>query len=251
MKTRFAKFVDGTFGFFLMFLAAFAVLCYFIPKPFAALTALSFASALFLIFGFRERANGEKLRLSRAADAMFFDFMFEASAAPARLLKKGLCSRGKEATVRGNALYLDGTAAFFCFDAPPTQNELARDLAKAKRYGANKILEFSKLPLPAFPQINGYTVKPIIGDDVYKLFASLDCLPKRKFEEKPRRRFAALLSALSKDRIPRYLLLAGGLTAVTLFTQSIATTVCAAIATALLVASIIYTAVKTKKHGAS
>lgn len=234
-----------------MFLAAFAVLCYFIPKPFAALTALSFSSALFLIFGFRERANGEKLRLSRAADAMFFDFMFEQNSAPARLLKKGLSSRGKDATVRGNALYLGNTAAFFRFDTPPTQSDIARDVAKAKRYGASIVLELSKLPLPSFPQINGYTVKPIIGDDVYKLFASLDALPKRKFEEKPRRRFAALLSALSKDRIPRYVLLAGGLSAVTFFTQSIATAVCAVIATALLIASIIYTAVKNKKHGAS
>lgn len=233
-----------------MYLAAFAVTCYFIPRSFAALTALSFSSALFLIFGFRERISGNRLKLSRAADNMFFDFMFEPSNTAAKLLKSGLERKGTFSVVHGNALYYLKTASFFHFDSPPSQNDVARDVAKAKKYGATKILVFTKLPAQAFPQLDGYEIISIVGDDVYKLFASLDCMPPRRFEEKPRRRFAALSSALSKDKLPRYFLLAGGLTAVSVFTRSVITYVCAAIATALFVATAIVTAVKSKKHGA-
>ena len=251
MKTRFAKFIDGTLGLTLMFIAAFAVLCYFIPKSFAALTALSFCSAAFLFFGFRERINGDKVKLSKNASAMFFDFMFEGSNAPAKLLKSGLSEKGLSVTVRGNALFTGNTAAFFHFAAPPTQNDMAKDIAKAKRYGATKILVFSELPAPPFPQIDGFEIVAVTSDEVYKLFASLDCLPERKFEKKGRRRFAALLSALSKDKIPRYFLLASGLFAVAYFTKSVACAVCAAVSAVLFVSAIIYGAVKTKKHGAS
>ena len=251
MKTRFAKIIDGTLGFTLMFLAAFSVLCYYIPKSFAALAALSFCSALFLIFGFRARINGNKLKLSQDTGAMFFDFMFADSAAPAKLLKKGLGEKGVESAVHGSALYAGNTAAFFHFGSPPQKTDIAKAITKAKRYGANKLLIFSELPAEPFPSVDGYEITNIVGDDVYKLFGSLGALPEHKFERKKRRRFSALLSALSKDKIPRYLLLAAGLAAVAFFAKSIVAAVCAAIALALFIASTVFYAVKSKKHGAN
>ena len=249
MKTRFAKLIDGTLGFTLMYIAVFAVLCYYIPKSFAALTALSFCSALFIIFGFKERVSGNKLKLTQNASAMFFDFLFEPSSAPAKLLKSGLSGKGITASIRGSALYTNGAAAFFHFGQPPTQSDIAKDMAKAKKYGAAKILIFTETPAPPFPQIDGYEIISVAGDDVYKLFRSLDCLPEHKFEKKNKLRFSALRSALSKDKIPRYFLLSAGLFAVAYFTSSIVCTVCAAIAAVLFVSSIVFGAVKTKKHG--
>ena len=234
----------------LMYFAAFAVLCYFVPKSFAALTALSFCSALFLIFGFKERVNGSKTKLSKNASEMFFNFMFEGNGAPAKLLKNGLSQKGISSSVRGGALYAAGTAAYFHFSEPPSQSDIARDIAKAKRYGCKKLLVFSEIAKP-FPQIDGYEITPVTGDDVYKLFCSLDCLPKRRFEKKQKRRFAALASALSKDKLPRYFLLAAGLAAVAVFTRSIICAVCAAVAAALFVGSIIFGAVKAKKRSAT
>lgn len=250
MKTRFAKFIDGTLGFVLMYAAAFSVLCYFIPKSFAALTALSFCSALYLIFGFKERINGSKTRLSKNASEMFFNFMFEGNNAPAKLLKTGLNNKGISSALHGNALYTGKTSAFFHFASPPTQTDVARDVAKAKRYGCKKLLVFSESSKP-FPQIDGYEIVSVTGDDVYRLFRSLDCLPERKFNKKSKRRFSALLSALSKDKLPRYFLLAAGLGAVAFFTRSVVCIVCAAVAVILFVASVVFCAVKAKKRSAT
>ncbi len=240
MKSKFAKFVDGTLGAVLIFAAATAVLRYYTTMELAAFSAAAVtACILFMLRFIGKRKDGERYLSSRTAD-MFYDFMFEDDRSPARRLCDGLKSRGENAVLHGSGVYLGKTAAFCLFDAPPDSKAVARIIARARHYGATKVVVLSKAAPTSTVAVKGVTVKPVIGDDVYKLFASLGCLPDRRFEKPASVRFAALRGALAKDRIVRYLVLSAVLFAATPVIYSPVTVACAFTAAALFIAACAY-----------
>ena len=248
VKSKFAKFVDATVGATLIFAAATAVLRYYTTLYFAMFAASCLTFCAVVMLSFRSRKKSDAQKLSKNADGMFFDFMFENDAAPAKLLCRGLKAKGIDAKVRGNGVYMGNTAAFTVFDGRLDDKTAARMISRAKHYGATKAVILCKLPPAATPDVDGFTVKTVCGEDVYKLFASLGALPKHRFEQKRGKRFAAFRSALGKDKIVRYLLLAASMTALTvLFDYSVTTIACAVICAALFVASAIFNIVKAAK----
>lgn len=239
MKSKFAKFIDGTVGACLIFLAATAVMRYYTTLELAMFSAAAItacACLLLKLFG-KKRENAQ--RLSADADAMFFDFMFSDESAPAKLLYAGLKAKDPATKLRGKGVYLNSTAAFCVFAAPPDKKTIARCIAKAKHYGASKTVVLSKTPPQAAVDVEGMTVKFAYGDDVYKLFGSLDALPQKNFAEKQRSRRSAFGAALGKDKIIRYALLSASLFAVSVLNgYSVITLVCACACAALAVASV-------------
>ncbi len=239
MKTRFAKFVDRTLGAALLFAVLTAVLRYYTTTALAAFSAAAITASLYFMFGIIGRNKADGLALTRRADEMFADFMFESRALPARKLCSGLKSRGVDARVLANAVYAGKCAAFFSFDAPLDTAAAARIIARAKRNGADKATVFCRKPPSSTVSVKDFTLDAVSGDDVYKLFASLDALPEHRFERTTRSR--TLRGILDKNKIPRYALLSAamfGVSAITGF--SIVPLVCASVAAVLFITASIF-----------
>ncbi len=251
MKTRFAKFVDNTLGCLMLFTAVTACLLYFLPTDLAVFGAFSITSTAFVILKTRQRKKIGEQSVSKAARNMFFDFMFESDALPPKLLLNGLKARGKDAKIRGKAVYVGGVCAYCDFsDAAITPEKIARRIGIAKHYGAKKLLLLLRVPPVETVEIADFEVQAICGEDVYKLFGSLNALPDGKYAKKQRKRFARLGGALGKDRIPRYAVLSALLIALTVMTDmSVVTLVCAVISSALLIASIVFTLISALRRG--
>lgn len=246
MKSKFAKFIDGTLGAALIFFAAVAVLRYFIPATdLTVFCALSITACVCLLAKLRGRKNGEKVRISKAADDMFFEFMFLPQNVPAKLLAAGLKSRGENAATHGSGVYVGKTAAY-CVFGQSDESAAARLIAKAKHYGANKLVILCKAP-PPVPQVDGMDIKLVCGDDVYKLFASLNALPQKKYAEQNTSRRSAFKNAFSPDKIIRYVLLAVAFFFVARFSRSIITFACAVLCAALAVIGITIAVVRKAK----
>lgn len=249
MKSKFAKFIDRTLGAALLFVAATAVLRYYLPLYVAALAASAVTAVLYIITGAIAKKRDGIAEASRATEEMFYDFMFENERAPARLLQSGLKSRGVKSELHGNALYSGSSAAFFAFDAPPSDKDVARMVSRAAHYGKKTILVFCKTPPRLSVAPDGIKIRTVHGDDVYRLYASLGALPKRRFDKSKRAgKLSAYKGALDKDKIVKYLLLSASLFAVAWLTGfSIVTTACAGLAAALFVASAVFNIVKAVK----
>lgn len=251
MKSKFAKFIDGTVGACLIFFAAVAVMRYYTTLQLAVFCAAAITACACLLLKLFGRKKEQALRLSAAADGMFFDFLFADDGAPAKLLHAGLKAQNPAAKIRGKGVYLNGTAAFCCFGTPPDKKTAARFIAKAKHYGASKIVILSKAPPLSTVDVDGITVKTVYGDDVYKLFASLDALPKKQYEQKRKSRRAALYGAFGKDKIIRYAILSASMFAVSVLNgYSVITFACACACAALAAVSValsLSTAIKNRK----
>ncbi|MDE6294191.1 MAG: hypothetical protein K2L88_06190, partial [Clostridiales bacterium] len=144
MKSKFAKFIDGTLGAALIFFAAVAVLRYFIPATdLTVFCALSITAGVCLLSKLRGTRKGEQVRISKAADDMFFEFMFLPQNAPALALAAGLKARGENAVTHGSGVYANKTAAY-CVLNQADERDVARLIAKAKHYGANKLIILCK-----------------------------------------------------------------------------------------------------------
>ena len=249
MKSTFAKFIDRTLGAALLFIAATAVLRYYLPLYVAALSASAVTATVFIITGAIVKKRNGLAEVSRAAEEMYYDFMFENAYAPAKLLQSGLTARGVSSKLHGSALYSDTAAAFFAFDMPPDDKAVARMVARATHYGKKSIVIFCKAPPHITIAPDGINIRVVCGDDVYRLYASLGTLPKRKFNKPAHSgRFAAFKGALDKDKTARYLLLSASLFAVAWITGfSIVTTVCAGIAALLFILSAVFNIIGTVK----
>ncbi len=249
MKSNFAKIVDHTLGAALLFFAVTAIMAAFVPIGVAAGAAVSVTAAAFIILDFKERKAEGKVKLSEAADTMFFDFMFEDERLPAKLAAAALVARGENAAATRSAVYLGKTAAFFRFSAPPDDGRIARDIAIAKRHGATNIVEFCHAaPAYSLPEVSGFTVKIVDGENTYKLMASLGALPPKRFAAAKKKRFAAFKGALGKDKIVKYALLSAGLFVIASLTRfSVVTVVCASISAVLFAASLIGNIVSSLK----
>ncbi|MCM1368479.1 MAG: hypothetical protein NC184_06710 [Roseburia sp.] len=244
MKSKFAKFTDCTLGAALVFFAATAVLRYYTTLELAMVCATAITACALLLLKTRERTGAEKQRLSAAAEAMFFDFMFMSDAAPARLLHSGLKARGNAAVMHGGGVYLGETAAFCVFDGAVNAEKSARLVAKAKRFGAKRVVILCKSSPTSTVNVDGFTVTTVCGDDVYRLFASLDCLPEKKFTAAKKSRLAAFSGALDGNKILKYILLAATFYVFAMFTRSLITFVCACACALLAIASIVFCVLK-------
>ena len=251
MKSKFAKLIDGTLGAALIFFAAVAVLRYFIPATdLTVFCALSITAGVCLLAKLRGNKNGEKVRISKAADDMFFEFMFLPKNAPAKLLATGLKLKELNAVLHGDGVYVGKTAAY-CVFGEATESDAARLIAKAKHYGASTLILLCKAP-PPVPQVDGMEVKLVYGDDAYKLFASLNALPQKKYAENNTARRSAFKNAFSSDKIIRYALLAVAFFFTAKFSRSIVTFACAVLCAALAVIGISIAIVrKAKKRKAT
>ncbi|MDE6201588.1 MAG: hypothetical protein K2M47_06920 [Clostridiales bacterium] len=246
MKSKFAKFIDGTIGALLIFFAAFAIMRYFIPATDAAVfCAVTVTAGLCMLTRLRGKKKGELLRISKAADDMFFEFMFLPDNAPAVKLADALKAKGENAVRHGNGVYLNNTAAYCCFNNPPDQGACARLIAKAKHYSADKLIIISKAP-PPVPQVDGIDIATVCGDDAYRLFASLNALPERKYAETAKRH-GAFKNAFSRDKILRYLVLAFSFFFAAWVSRSVITFACSVLCAALAVISVAMTAVHAVK----
>lgn len=226
MKSKFAKFIDATVGACLIFFAAIAVFRYFIPTTdLVVFCAASVTLALCLVGGFKNKQNSKRFRISKAADDMFFEFMFLPDNAPAKLIAKGLKAKDIDAATVGAGVYVGDTAVYTVFSDAHDQITVARLIAKAKHHGAKKLIVLCKTP-PPVPNVDGIEIKTVVGDDVYKLFASLGALPEKKYSVNARRQ-SALKGAFSSDKIIRYVILAVAFFFVARFSRSIVTFICA------------------------
>ncbi|MCH5156206.1 MAG: hypothetical protein J1F69_06310 [Clostridiales bacterium] len=247
MKSKFAKFIDGTVGVFLIFFAAVAVFRYFIPASDIVLfCAFSVTAAICLLSKLRTKKRGERFTISKAADDMFFEFMFLPENAPAALLASGLKAKNEPVVRHGGGVFVNDTAAYCVFSQPADEAISARLIAKAKHYGANKLILFCKSP-PVVPQVDGVTVTSVYGDDVYTLFASLNALPKRKYADKSNVRQNAFKNAFSPDKIVRYAVLAVSFYFVSQFSRSIITFACSVFCAALSLIAITLSIVRAAK----
>lgn len=208
MKSKFAKFVDATLGACLIFFAATAVLRYYTTLELAAVSGFAVAACACLLMHVTGANKRNATRLSSAADDMFYELMFCAPRAHAKMLHDGLKSKYEHARLHGNAVYLGKTAAACVFDRAPTANDTARIIARAKHYGANKVVVLCKTPPDERIDADDFTVTYVVGNDVYKLFGALGCLPRKKYSPKKKNRALGLSAALGKDKIIRYFLLA-------------------------------------------
>lgn len=248
MKSKFAKITDGTLGASLLFFAAYAVMRYYLPNSLAVFSAAAVAMTALLLFGLSGRRRDAEHRLSAAAEDMFYDFMFLPPDAPVRLLAKGLRVRGESPTVHGSGLYLGGVAAYAVFDKPLDSAACARLIARARHYGAARVIALVKSPPASAVDVKDVKFRAVVGDETYKLFASLSALPPHKFERAARPRFYAFRNALAKDRIFRYLVLSASLFIVFRVTSSIVAVACAAIAAALFLAAAVYNIARSAKQ---
>ena len=237
MKSKFAKFVDGTLGAALIFLAATAVLRYYTTLSLATFLAVAVTACAVLLLHATGKRKHEKLMLSKAADDMFFDFMFEDDASPAKKLTAALKAKGVNAVRRGGGVYAGSCAAFCAFDDPPKPKQIARIISKAKHYGAKRAVIFSKAPPTAAVEVGDFSVSCVNGNDVYKLFASLGALPAKR-ERKKHKRFA-FAAVLAADKTVRYFVLAAAMFFIGITLKSLITFVCACACAALGVACVV------------
>lgn len=244
MKSKFAKFTDRTLGAALVFFAATAVLRYYTTLELAMFCAAAVTACALLLLKTKERVGVEKQRLSDEAEAMFFDFMFTGDGAPARHLYKGIKARDDSAVMHGNGVYLGKTAAFCAFDGALDAKASARLVSKAKHFGAKRVVVFCKDTPKSTVDVDGFPIKTVCGDEVYKLFASLKCLPEKKFARAKKSRLAAFSGALGGDKIVKYALLSATFYVFAIFTRSIITFVCACACALLAAASITFFTVK-------
>lgn len=247
MKSKFAKFVDSTLGAFLVFIAATAVFRYFTTLELAVFSGMTVAACAVLLLhvtGVKRRAGHD---LSRAADAMFREFMFLPDTAPAKKLHAALVKKRPEARLHGKAVYLGKTAAVFMFD-DASQRALARAVNAARHFGAKRAVFFTKAPPESTLEVVGFDTKYVSGDAVYTLFRSLDALPEPVYstEKSARKAFAGALGA---DKTLKYLLLSACL----FFTSalsgySVIPFACAIVSAALCIASLTATVIKRAKR---
>ncbi len=246
MKSKFAKFIDRTIGAMLIFFAAFAVFRYFIPATDAAVfCAVTVTVGVCMIARRRGKRKGELLRISKAADDMFFEFMFLPDNAPAVQLTEALKAKGENAVRHGNGVYMNNTAAYCCLSQPLDEGTCARLIAKAKHYGANRLVIVSKAP-PPVPQVDGMEIATVCGDDAYKLFGSLNALPPKKYAETTKHH-GAFKNAFSRDKILRYITLAASFFFVAWISRSVITFACSVLCAALAIISVTMTAVRAVK----
>lgn len=251
MKSKFAKFVDCTLGAALVFFAATAVLRYYTTLDIAAFSAVAVTACAVILMRFTGKRKESKIKLSHAADDMFYEFLFEDDIAPAKRLADGLKAKGVNAVRRGKGVYTDSRAAYCLFDdTPPTARTVARLVSKAKHYGKNTAIIFCRSAPPSPVDTGDFSVRYVCGDDVYKLFGALGALPAAR-ERKKKKRFAAFSSALGTDKTVRYLLLAAAMFFIGITLKSIVTFVCACICAALCVATLAVAAVKKLKRKTS
>ncbi|MCH5161154.1 MAG: hypothetical protein J1G04_03900 [Clostridiales bacterium] len=249
-KSKFAKFIDATVGSALIFAAAYAVLRYFMPSTFAVLSAVSVTGAVWLIFRTRAKNADMREQLSHKADDFFYEFMFLPDNAPAKHLSKGLQRKGVATALHGNALYTENKGAFFFFDGPPNERSIARSISRAEHYGKKEIIIFSRRPIQNILNAD-FAVTTVCGDDVYKLFASLDILPESKHAKIRRDRRMMFRAALSKDKIARYFVLSAALFGTSyLLGFSVVMTICASVAAVLCISSIIFAIAQSAKEKA-
>lgn len=250
VKSKFAKFVDGTIGAILIFIASAAIFAYYTPVPMLSIfSGITVTVCAILLLRLKNKRDCAKQKLSQNAADMFFDFMFLDEYAPAKLLCAGLNGKAQRAVRRGKGVYLNRTAAFCFFGCPPNEATAARTMARAKHYGANTTLFLTERQSHVPTDIAGITAKNIYGDDVYKLFASLCALPEKKFARRKKSRRAALSGALSKDKILRYVLLSAFMFALSVFLhRSVIMLACAVICAALAIAATTLNAVKYAKE---
>ena len=249
MKSTFAKIVDKTVGAVLIFAAATAVLRYYTTLDYAVFSAIAVTACVLIMSGFAGKRKAEKLKISEAAADMFYDFMFFDDSAPSRLLMNGLKRAGASAVLKGKTVYVGKTAAFCAFDSQLSQRSAARAIARAKHFGAEKLVLFCKAPPASLPDVEGFSLKTVSGDDTYALFASLGALPDRKFEKRKLKRFAAFEHALGKDKLPKYFLLSASMFALTaLIGFSVVTFICASVSSVLFVAACAYNAANARKN---
>ena len=246
MKSKFAKFIDGTVGALLIFFAAVAIFRYFIPSTdLVIFCAASVTAGIFLTAKLCGAKRGERIRISKAADDMFFEFMFLSETAPAAMLTTALKEKGEPAVRRGCGVFVNGTAAYPVFCRAADENYSARLIAKAKHYGADKLIILSKLP-PVVPQVDGITVATVTGDDVYTLFASLNALPQRKYVGTSARH-SAYKNMFSPDKILRYGVLAVLFYFVAKFSRSVVTFACSVLCAALALTAVTLLIVRAAK----
>ncbi len=248
MKSKFAKFVDCTLGAALVFLASTAVLRYYTTLDIAAFLAVAVTACAVVLMRFTTKRRESKIKLGRAADDMFYEFMFEDDIAPVKRLADGLKAKGVAAVRRGNGVYTDKRAAFCMFDdAPLGARAAARLVSKAKRYGKNSAVVFCKVAPAATVDADDFELKYVSGDDVYKLFGALGALPEKRGRKK-KSRFVAFSAALGRDKTVRYFLLAAAMFFIGITLKSLVTFVCACVCAALCLATLVAAAVKRVKQ---
>lgn len=241
MKSKFAKFTDATVGTCLIFTAAVAVFGYYTTTDLAVFSALSVTACVLVLLRFRSKKRDASARLSAAANEMFFEFMFMSDDAPVKLLQSALKAKDPRTVRHGKGVYIGKCAAFCFFAEPPTDGATAYAIAKAKHYGANKITLLCKTaPVSAPPPLDGFTVKTVCGDDVYKLFASVGAVPDKKFTQSRKSRFAAFAGALSGDKALRYALLSVSLGFAAYIGKSLIPFIFAVVSAVLAVLSVIF-----------
>lgn len=250
VKSKFAKFVDATLGACLIFFAATAVLRYYTTLELAAVSGFAVAACACLLLHVSGANKRNATLLSSAADDMFYELMFKDERAHAKLLYDGLKTKSDKTRLHGKTVYLGKTAAVCMFDRAPTANDVARIIARAKHYGAEKAVVLCKIAPAERVNIDGFSVEYAVGNDVYKLFGSLGCLPQKKYSVKKKGRAFGLSSALGKDKILRYLLLSVALFFVATFGGlKIIPLVCACVSATLCVTATILNIVRSaEKH---
>ena len=248
MKSKFAKFVDATLGACLIFFAATGILRYYTTLELAAVSGVAVTACAVLLLHVSGANKRNATLLSSAADDMFYELMFTDGRAHAKLLYGGLKAKSDKARIHGQTVYFGKTAATCIFDRTPSAHDVARTVARAKHYGATKALVLCKAMPTERIEIDGFSVKYVVGNDVYKLFGSLGCLPPVKYSAKKKNRALGLSAALGKDKILRYLLLSVALFFVAMFGGlKIIPLVCACISAALCVTATILNIVRSGK----
>lgn len=250
MKSKFAKFVDGTLGSCLIFLAATAVFRYFTTLELAVFSGITVTACAILLLHVTGLKNANKQRLSSAAEDMFYEFMFLPDNAPSKLLYKALSLKRDDVKLHGITVYVGKTAAVCMFDSI-TKKNLARTVSIAKHYGATSAVILCAAPPTEKLDVDGFDVKYVIGNDVYTLFASLAALPEPNYSVKHPRRRNTFAGALDKNKAAKYLVLSACLFFVSIITgYSIIPFACAVISALLFIATIAFNVVKHVKSAA-
>ena len=248
MKSKFAKFIDGTIGVLLIFFAATANFRYYTTLELAVFSGITVAACAVLVLHVTGIKRMTAQKISAAAADMFYEFMFFDERTPLKFLYTGLKAKGENVKLRGKLLYLGNVAAACFFDEKPSEKAVARTVAIAKHFGAKRAVLFCKAVPSSVPETEGFTVTCVGGDDVYRLFASLGIVPKPAYSRANKSRASKLKSALGKDKIIRYFILSSGLFFVSILSgRKLIPFVCACIGTLLCLAALIYNIVKSVK----
>lgn len=248
MKSKFAKFIDGTIGALLIFFAATAIFRYYTTLELAVFSGITVSACAVLLLHVTGAKRAAGQNLTKAAADMFYEFMFFDERTPAKFLYTGLKARTDDVKLRGKTVYLNGTAATCFFDDISTK-AVARAVATAKHYGAKKLLLFCKTVPANKLDFSDFDLRYVNGDDTYKLFRSLGAVPKPAYSLKKESRTSRFVAALGKDKIIKYLLLSCGLFFVSVLSgYKVIPFVCACIGGALFIASLAYNIVKSVKR---